>query len=126
MSDKKGLPRSSKVLCSIGSMLLIVMAGFHGSGYSYVNTAIKESNSEIFLKEIVPVLFAHPSIHLVGLAALGILVLFLAQDGGKVLLFLALLVLTDGILAFYLGGTIPGIILVLAAVLFAVSSKRKN
>ncbi len=115
---KSGLP---KILCLIGSIFLLVMAIFHGSGFNYVSSAISETNAEEFLKEIVPVLFAHPSIHLIGLAAFGILSLFLKQEATKILMLLSFIVLTDAFLAFYLGGILPGILLMIPTFSFAIA-----
>lgn len=98
------------------------MAIFHGSGFSYINETIMKSNADGFLKEIVPVLFAHPSIHLIGLAAFGILALFLERETKKVLTLLSLIVFVDALLAFYLGGTLPGMLLVVATLCFLVAS----
>ncbi len=111
-----------KVLCLIGSIFLLVMAIFHGSGFNYVRSTINESNAEEFLKEIVPVLFAHPSIHLIGLAAFGMLCLFLKQEAAKILMLLSFIVLTDAFLAFYLGGILPGVLLMIPTFSFAIGS----
>jgi len=124
MAYQSSISGISKTLCIIGSVLLIVMAVFHGSGYSYVADAIGESDAEGFLKQIVPVLFAHPSIHLIGLAAFGILAVFLGEAAGKVLVLLAALIMVDGALAFYLGGILPGILLLAAALSFIVASVK--
>lgn len=113
--------KTAKTLCIIGSALLLVMAAFHGSGYAFVTEAILESNAEDFLKQIVPALFVHPSIHLVGLATFGILALFLKQATGRVLTLLAILVVADAALAFYLGAVPPGVMLLAAASCFAVA-----
>jgi len=53
MAYQSSISGISKTLCIIGSVLLIVMAVFHGSGYSYVADAIGESDAEGFLKQIV-------------------------------------------------------------------------
>ena len=112
--------KTAKILCIIGSILLLVMAVFHGSGYTFVTEGIWESNAEDFLKQIVPVLFVHVSIHLVGLAAFGILALFLKQAAGKVLPLLTVLVVADAALAFYLGAVPPGVMLLAVSFCFAV------
>ena len=104
--------------------MLIIMAFFHGSGYFYVTKTIEASNSESFLKDIVPVLFAHPSIHLLGIATLGILSLTFTNDAKKLLISLSILVLIDGLLAFLLGGWLPGILLTFAAICFLLASKH--
>ncbi|WP_166204777.1 hypothetical protein [Pelagihabitans pacificus] len=109
-------------LCLAGSFLLLLMAVFHGSGFWYVSDTIMKSNADGFLKEIVPVLFAHPSVHLAGLAAFGILALFLQTDAKRVLLLLSALVVLDALLAFYLGGTLPGMSLLLGALCFIVAN----
>lgn len=118
---EKGLSKNSKILCVSGSVLLLVMAAFHGSGISYVSDIMSKSNAEPFLKEIMPVLFAHPSIHLIGLAGFGILAIFLSQDAWKVLALLAIAVAADAALAFYLGGVIPGVLLMAAALCFGLA-----
>ena len=105
----------------IGSLLLIIMAALHGSGTTYVSTLINESNSETFIKEVFPILFAHPSIHLLGLAGLGTLTLFMRHEIRKVMLFLSALIVIDSFLAFYLGAIIPGILLILSAFSFVLS-----
>jgi len=117
--------RISRGLCIAGSLLLFIMGLFHGSGFFYVNEAIQESNAEEFLKDIVPALFAHPSIHLIGLAAFGILAVFLEQDLRKVTWLLALLIVLDAFLAFYLGGIRAGILLLAAASCFILVSLKK-
>lgn len=122
----KGKTKTSKVLCIAGSILLFVMAVFHGSGYSFVKEAITESNAENFLKEIVPALFAHPSIHLLGLSAFGILAIFLTEGVRKLLILLSVLVAVDALLAFYLGGILPGTLLLIAALCFAIAGFRKK
>lgn len=100
------------------------MGVFHGSGFFFVSEAIQESNAEEFLKDIVPALFAHPSIHLIGLAALGILSLFLKHDMRKLTWAIAVLVFLDALLGFYLGGMIPGVLLSVAALCFVVSGYK--
>ncbi len=124
MAPQLGISGIAKTFCIVGSILLIMMAVFHGSGYSYVASAIGESDAENFLKQIVPVLFAHPSIHLIELAAFGILAMFLGPAASKVLTLLAALIMVDGALAFYLGGILPGILLFGAALSFIVASVK--
>ncbi len=119
--DKKSLSRTAKIFCVAGSVLLLFMAAFHGSGISYVSDIMSKSNAEPFLKEIMPALFAHPSIHLIGLAAFGILAVFMTQDAPKVLVLLAIAVAADAALAFYLGGVIPGVLLMAAALCFGLA-----
>lgn len=124
MSDSKRISKMAKVFCLIGSILLLVMGIFHGSGFFYIQEAIEKSNAESFLKEIVPVLFAHPSIHLISLSALGILAIFLKQDLRKLTWLLAVLILSDAILGFYLGGVIPGFLLLAAAICFVIAGLK--
>ncbi|BFP39962.1 hypothetical protein FGF1_08070 [Flavobacteriaceae bacterium GF1] len=95
--------------------LLMGMALFHGSGLHYVNELMQQSNSKPFLIDIFPVLFAHPSIHLLGLAGFGLLTLFMKHEIKKVLFFTSLLVCIDALLAFYLGAVVPGVLLVFSA-----------
>jgi uncharacterized membrane protein len=126
MTNAKSSSKTSNTFCILGSLFLLLIGAFHGTGFFYVSEAIEKSNAESFLKKIVPVLFAHPSIHLIGLSALGVLALFLKQDRGKLLWSLALLVLIDALLAFYLGGWIPGILLTVAALCFVFSGYKSN
>lgn len=100
------------------------MGLFHASGFFFVREAIDKSNAETFLKDIVPLLFAHPSIHLIGLAGLGILALFLKSELRKLTWAIAVLVLIDALLGFYLGGMIPGALLTIAALCFAISGYK--
>lgn len=118
--------KRTRIYCSIGSILLLVMAAFHGSGFFYVREAITSSNAEDFLKDIVPALFAHPSIHLMGLSALGLLTLWLPREAYKVAWLLAALIALDAALAFYLGGAIPGLLLLLAAACFVLSGEKSK
>lgn len=124
MTDAKGISRTSKIFCLIGSTLLLIMGAFHGSGFFYISEAIEKSNAEGFLKDIVPALFAHPSIHLISLSAFGILALLLKQDLRKLTWLLAVVILLDALLGFYLGGMIPGFLLLAAAICFVVAGLK--
>ena len=86
------MTRSNKILCIIGSILLLVMAVFSGSGLSWISGEISKSNSEGFLKDVFPVLFIQVSIHLFGLAILGIMTIFLAQGARKVLVLIVTMI----------------------------------
>lgn len=118
--------KASKALQIIGSVLLLVMAIIHGSGFYYVSEVIGQSNTEEFLKEVVPSLFAHASIHLLGLAAFGFLTLFIQQEIKKVLWLLSFLVTVDALLAFYLGAIVPGVLLLLSATCFFMTGLKKK
>lgn len=117
------MSRTAKILCVIGSILLLVMAIFHGSGHSMVSESIEASDAPEFLKHIVPALFFHASMHLVGLAAFGILALFNGSRGLSALL--AIVVLADAGLAFYLGGVFAAAMLIVAALFFAVAAAQR-
>ena len=118
--------RTTKISTIIGSVLLLFMALFHGSGINYVNSIIEQSNSEPIVKDIFPVLYVHPSIQLLGLFGLGILTLFMKAESEKILFFISIFVLIDSCLAFYLGATLPGILLIFSSFLFALGGiKRK-
>lgn len=110
----------TKTSTIIGCTLLIIMALFHGSGIFYVTDLIQQSDTEPFIKEIFPILFAHPSIQLLGLAGLGIVTLFMKYEIDKILVFIAILVFIDSILAFLLGATIPGVLLVFSSSAFVL------
>ena len=102
------------------------MALLHGSGINYVNLRIQQSDSESFIKEIFPILFVHPSIQLFGLAGLGILTLFMRHEIEKILFFISILVLLDSILAFTLGATIPGILLIFSSFIFGLGGIKST
>ncbi len=118
------MTKPAKLYSIIGSSLLVLMALFHGSGYSYVQETITVSNAETFLKDIVPVLFIHPTIHLLGLSAFGLLTLFLNEDSKKVLNLLSVLIMIDALLAFYLTAYVPGVFLASAAACFLGASLK--
>lgn len=115
-----------KVLCILGSLLLLIMALFHGSGYSFIKETMDKSNVELFLKEITPTLFIHPSIHLIGLAALGFLAMYIKKGKQKVLLLLSLFIVIDALLAFNLGGVVPGILLLASFLCFIIASLKRH
>lgn len=117
--------KALRVLSWVGSLMLLIMALFHGSGYSFVKETIDKSNSETFLKEIIPTLFIHPSLHMIGLAAFGILAIYLKGGKQKVLLLLSLLILVDALLAFNLGGVLPGVLLLISALCFLLAGMKK-
>ncbi|MGD1946342.1 MAG: hypothetical protein ACFB0A_08800 [Croceivirga sp.] len=117
------MKKYSKKATIIGVILLIIMSIFHGSGTRYVTEIIEQSNTEDFAKNIFPVLFVHPSIHLLGLAVLGVLTLFMKHETRKIKFFIAILVGIDAILAFYLKALVPGIALLLSASLFLIDTK---
>lgn len=119
---RKPMLKTSKQLGITGSIFLLVMAGFHISGIRYGSGLIDNSNAVSFVKEIFPVLFAHPSIHLLGLAALGFLAATMKEAGRKVFLVLGIIVLIDAGFAFYLAFYIPGVLLLIAATLFLTGS----
>ena len=124
MSDVNNITKTSKIFCIIGSSFLCIMGAFHGSGFFYISELMEQSNADLFLKDIVPVLFAHPSIHLIGLAGLGVLALFLKQDFRKLAWALSAIVLVDAILGFAVGGLIPGILITLAACCFLLAGLK--
>ncbi len=120
------MPKIAKILTIVGSVLLLIMAAFHGSGFFFVSGAISESNAAGFLKDIVPVLFTHPSIQLVFLAAFGLLALSIGSGARRVLALVSLAVFADVALAVYLGGIVPAVLLAIAAICFGVASYRST
>jgi len=115
--------RYAKGLTVAGSVLLLLMAGIHGSGFNYLTGLMNTADAPAFIKQIFPVLFVHPSLHLVGLAAFALLTLRMPHEGKKVLFLVAVLVVLDSLLAFILGGVVPGILLVLAGLAFFLSGR---
>lgn len=126
MTDATKISKSSKIFCLMGSIFLVIMGAFHGSGFFFVSEAISKSNAEDFLKDIVPALFAHPSIHLFGIAGLGAFTLFLTQDFRKLTWAITILVFIDALLGFYLGGPIPGVLLTIAALCFFIAGYKND
>ena len=117
----------SKTLCIIASSLLIFVGLFHGSGYNYINEMVHESNLSDLIKGIFPVLFILPTIHLIGFGIFGLVVIYMKQDANKVLIPLSILILIDAGFAFYLSAVLPGVILLVPALIFLyVASKNKT
>ncbi len=114
MENTKSHSKSFKFFVVLGSTLLSIMGIFHGSGLKFVSDTMAKSNSEDFIKAIFPILFIHTSIHLLGLAALGISTLWI-KDGYKiVLIIISLLILISSFAAFYLTAIAPGVFLLIA------------
>lgn len=122
------MTRTHTIFCAIGSLLLLVMAAFHGSGYSFVSRAIADSNAAAFLKDVVPAVFLHVSIHLAGLSAFGFLAMFLRHNARALVALLAIVVLVDALLALHMGGAVPAAVLACAALCFVVAAvlRRKD
>lgn len=112
----------TKIATIIGSTLLVIMAIFHISGIGYVSNLVQQSNTEPIVKTIFPVLFAHPSVQLFGLAGSGIWTLFSGKGIKNSLLFIAVMVCIDAAFAFYLGAAVPGILLMFAVITFGVGA----
>ncbi len=87
---------------------------------------MQQSNAEPLIVEIFPVLFAHPSIQLFGLAGLGILTLFMKHEIGKILFFISIMVCIDALLAFFLGAAIPGVLLLVSSFVFGLAGIKKS
>ncbi|MEM7380221.1 MAG: hypothetical protein AAF361_03370 [Bacteroidota bacterium] len=117
--------RSSKFFVISGCLLLALMAVFHGSGIQFVNAEVTKSNTADFIKEIFPVLFIHPSIHLFGLAAFGALTLRMKDDRKKVLVMISSLIVISSLAAFYLSAILPGLLLLSAAFCFLIASRSR-
>jgi len=109
--------RVAAIFCVIGSILLLVTAWLHGSGYAQVSDAISESNASGFLKHVVPGLWAHFSIHLVILAAFGFVLAFSRHRARVLLALLAVAAAVDAAWAYLLAGFFVGVILPIAAAL---------
>nr|WP_299344593.1 hypothetical protein [Allomuricauda sp.] len=110
--------KHSKVLIIIGSIFLLIMAIFHGSGIAYVTELMNESDAKSFLKEIFPIVFANVSLHLIALSILGFITLGNIDSMKKVLLIISVFVAIDSLLAFYLRAWFPGLFLMLTASCF--------
>ncbi len=103
-----------KIVLWTGTLLLLLMAIFHGSGFAFVMDKMNQSNASPFLKEIMPVLFLLPSVHLVCLASLGGISIFLGDRSRPVLVLVIIFSGINMVFALYLGAYIPSILLLLA------------
>ena len=117
--------KTHKISTLIGCSLLTIMALFHGSGILYISNLVQKSDITPFVKEIFPILFAHPSIQLLGLSGLGVLTLFMKHEIEKITFFIALMVFINAMLAFYLGATIPGVLLIFSSLIFTIGGINK-
>ena len=114
------MSKLSKFFCIVGSVLLLIMGLFHGSGLNWISGEISKSNAEPFLKEVFPVLFAHVSIHLLGMAILGLSLIWFHKAARVVSIFIAAMVMANVVFAFYLGASPPGVLLLCAAICFVL------
>lgn len=115
--------RINTILCVVGSILLLATSALHGSGYSQVSDAISKSDASVFLKHVVPGLWAHFSIHLVILAAISLVSAFSRQRVRILTTLLALAAAADAAWAFSLAGFFVGVALPAAAALcFALAA----
>ncbi len=121
------MSRAVKILCVIGSLLLLVTAVFHATGYSEVSEAISGSDASAFLKRAVPGLWVHFSIHLIVLAAFGVVVSFSAHRARSLMALLALAVAGDAAFVFALASFFTGVALLIATALcFGVAALAPN
>ena len=118
--------KGSKVLCMIGSGLLLAKAIFHGSGINYINNMVNASDLPGFIKGVFPVLFILPTIQLVGFAVFGLIASYMKTQANKILIPLSVLILIDAILAFYLKAIIPGVILLVPFLFFMLVAYSNN
>ncbi len=114
--------RITTILCVVGSILLLVTAILHGSGYFQVSDAILKSDTSPFLKNALPGLWVHFSIHLVILAVFGLVLAFSHHRIRTLLAVLALAAAADAAWAFSLAGFFVGVALPLAAALCFASA----
>ena len=122
----KSTPKPAKQLIWIGSLLLLLPAALHISGFSYVTEKMQASNAASFLKEIMPMLFAVPTVHLVSLATFGILSTYLKSNNNLLLAPVVIFVGINGVFAFYLAAYLPGAIMALscACLLFGMHFQK--
>lgn len=116
----------SKLLKVAGIVLIFFMAAFHISGIVFVTESMNDSNAKGFLKQIFPPLFIHPSLQLIGLGVLGVLTFFYSRGARLILIWIAIMVFVDALIAFYLGAIFPGLLLCLSAILIWLAGIREN
>lgn len=125
MENRTSHSKSFKLFVSLGCILLVVMALFHGSGLKFVNDTLLESNSKGFIKDIFPVLFVHTSVHLFSLAIFGIATLSMSDGHKTILKIIASFIIISSLAAFYLTAIAPGILLLLSASCFLIANFKK-
>lgn len=125
MENMTSHSKSFKLFVVFGSIVLIGMAIFHGSGLKFVKDTILDSNSKGFIKEIFPVLFMHTSIHLLSLAIFGIATLSMNSGHKTILKIVASFIVISSLAAFYLAAIAPGILLLVSASCFLIASFKK-
>ena len=126
MENSLKQPKSFRILVITGSVFLILMGLFHGSGLSFMVNTMNDSNAESFIKEVFPVLYLHPSIHLIAMAVLSLSTVFMKHDHKMVLLLLSSIIIVSAIAAFYLSAWLPGILLLLAVLCFVLATSKKQ
>lgn len=119
MTERKKV-KTQNIFIIIGCALLLFMGVFHGIGIHYVTEIVNQSNTKTFIKKIFPVLFGHASLHLFGMATLGLVTLGNAGQLKRLRYVLVGLISIDALLAFYLGAALPGFVALVAALCFLV------
>ena len=120
--------KSIKFLCSVASILLLLIGLFHGSGINYINGSVQASDVSQLVKNVFPVLFISPSAQLLGLGILGLFAVNKNTDH-QILFTLSILVLINSFFAFWLNAVIPGLILLTPSLIYFIaawSSKNQN
>lgn len=109
----------------IASAFLFTMGILHLSGINYFKDLVLSSDLSPMIKDVFPVLFALPSLQLIGFSIVGAMEIFSRGDSSKVFRLLSLLVFLDAIVAVYLGVWLPAILLFIPAGLFLILCYRK-
>ena len=91
----------------MGSLLLLIPAGLHISGFCYVTEKMDASNAPLFLKEVMPVLFVLPSLHLICLTWVALLSIYAKGNFRLLLLPVIVFVFINMVFAFYLAAFLP-------------------
>lgn len=115
-----------KTLGVVGSLLLLITAAFHASGFPQVNEAISHSDVSAFLRRAVPGLWLHFSIHLTLLGVAGIWGSFRGAGASRsIFIFLAAAVAIDTAIVLMLAGFFAGVVLLGAAALCFVTAAAR-
>ena len=112
-------------LSIIGSVLLLFMAVFHGSGAQDITETVNGSNAPEFIKSIFPVLFLNTSIHLGTLAAFAFYA-SLSHARRGIAAIISISVMANASMGALLGEWVPAIVLGLVAAIFATIALRKT
>ncbi|MEM8983195.1 MAG: hypothetical protein AAGC71_09220 [Pseudomonadota bacterium] len=114
--------RATVVMTVCGVAMLLGMAVLHASGTRMVADMLVSANVSVTMQRILPVLYLYPSVLFILLSGMALLALRWWTVVPFALSAIAVIVATNGLLGFYLGGWLPGAITTVAAAFFAMAA----